>query len=504
MIVTGGRSRNLTNILPTEVYDTETSHWYSFSGLSLYRHISFNKEHELYLYGGFRNSNPFNPLTDLEKVDFYDYFKYEPALTSKIKSYLEVKGKDENTKSKNIELNQKVDQKYKLSCQAIVLKLNEDMNKPQHIMTKIDIDKLESESKRVGGMMSGSSAKHKYNEYLVSQFIEVLLRPDSWYSEETDLMHKQLPFNRSAIAELIGEATKAVNRDSTLIKIKSPAKIFGNIFGQYDDLMRIFSEFGKPSEFTKGDIHVYSYVFLGNYVDRGKYSLEVILLLMALKAKYPDNVFLSRGSHEDREVNALMGLREDCLKRIKDEADDTPDSVFNLLNHFFDQLPLALVIDGKILCVHSGIGSSINTLADIMSIKRPVKVANEVMTAEEQRVIDLLYSEFSDRVEDFAINNETKSAKGCITIFGKRRLDKFLKSNQLQMLITSHKMCNEGYKVINENLLLVYSCTNYQDICKNKAAILLVSKNSSSVTPRVIEYEPSEKKNWLAIKSVSI
>jgi hypothetical protein len=93
--------------------------------------------------------------------------------------------------------------------------------------------------------------------------------------------------------------------------------VFGNLHGNYADLMRFFDIWKAPSE--NGDIHGYDYVFLGNYVDRGAYSLETICLLMALKLKYPKQIFLMRGNHEDRNVNRYLGFGEECSKRLSED-----------------------------------------------------------------------------------------------------------------------------------------------------------------------------------------
>jgi len=97
-------------------------------------------------------------------------------------------------------------------------------------------------------------------------------------------------------------------------EIKPPVKVFGNLFGNYADLMRFFDIWKSPCE--SGDIAGMDYLFLGNYVDRGQYSLETICLLMALKLKYPKQVFLLRGNHEDRNVNKYLGFGEECARRL--------------------------------------------------------------------------------------------------------------------------------------------------------------------------------------------
>jgi hypothetical protein len=168
-------------------------------------------------------------------------------------------------------------------------------------------------------------------------------------------------------------------------EIKPPVKVFGSLHGNYTDLMRFFDIWKAPSE--QGDIHGFDYVFLGNYVDRGAYSLEVICLLMALKLKYPKQIFLLRGSHEDKNVNKYLGFGEECAKRLEEDI-NSPTSVFAKINEMFDYLPLAAIISdkasgNKVFCVHGGIGSTAMKIEDIEKIQRPVSLnLGEINTQE--------------------------------------------------------------------------------------------------------------------------
>ena len=110
-----------------------------------------------------------------------------------------------------------------------------------------------------------------------------------------------------------------------------------------------------------GDIESYDYLFLGDYVDRGAHSLETVCLLMALKVKFPDKIHLLRGNHEDKWINNAFGFAEECSSRLGEEPADV-DSVFNKINDLFDWLPLAAVIDDRIVCLHGGIGSTLLSL----------------------------------------------------------------------------------------------------------------------------------------------
>lgn len=141
-----------------------------------------------------------------------------------------------------------------------------------------------------------------------------------------------------------------------VLRVDAPVKVFGDIHGQYQDLMRFFDLWGSPDE--NGDIESYDYLFLGDYVDRGSHSLETVCLLMSLKIKYPEKIHLLRGNHEDRSINCCHGFEYECKDKLGENPED-PDSVFNKINQLFEWLPLAAVIEDNFLCVHGGIGCSL-------------------------------------------------------------------------------------------------------------------------------------------------
>jgi hypothetical protein len=105
----------------------------------------------------------------------------------------------------------------------------------------------------------------------------------------------------------------------------------------------------------------YSYVFLGDYVDRGNHSLETICLLLALKIKFPDKIYLLRGNHEDRWINSSFGFFDECETRLHENS-ELPSSIFNQINNLFEFMPLACIIDDTIFCIHGGIGSSLKKI----------------------------------------------------------------------------------------------------------------------------------------------
>jgi len=303
MIITGGRARNIQDNMPTEDYDTESSEWKRFPGLNLFRHSCFVKDSHLYIYGGFENTNPNIPIEKLIRIDLTQYFASNQPLLSILESIfanINAASDKRNTekdlnnnillKNNNLILdnNLKQDQKFRLSNQAVVAKFNETSNENLSLIRKVSIDKLNDESKRIGFHNNRSLIQQRrvFNEDLVNKFIEVLLRPNDWYKPELEEIHNNLPFSIEEIDCLINEAFKVFSRDATVVYLKTPVKVFGNLNGQYNDLMRSFESYNHPSDDTSmGDIHVMQYIFLGDICDRGLYSLEIIFLIFALKVR---------------------------------------------------------------------------------------------------------------------------------------------------------------------------------------------------------------------------
>ena len=288
MIVIGGRGKNIQELMPTEVYDTESSEWKRFSSVGLFRHNAFIKESIIYVYGGFENSNPNNPVEKLSKIDIMQYFKSSTYLTGKIEAILDTKKENKvltmhsvmapnNNLSQGltqidlsrgaktvIESNVKEEKKFFISNTAIVLKSADenaqfDINS---LITKVSIDKLNEEAKRIGfsNVRSQIPNKRVFNEQVVNKFIETLMKPFDWFNPEMKDIHDSLPFSGEEIDILLTESLKILSKEPSLMKVKSPVKIFGSLYGQYNDLMRYFESFGNPSdENTMGDIHLFQY-----------------------------------------------------------------------------------------------------------------------------------------------------------------------------------------------------------------------------------------------------
>ena len=322
-------------------------------------------------------------------------------------------------------------------------------------------------------------------------------------------IHSNLPFTDDEILELIEGVKPMIEKDHSLIRIRSPCKIFGNLYGLYDDLMRYFESYGNPSDDNQmGDITFMQYIFLGDFCDRGFNSLEIILLLFALKIKYPEFIYLIRGHHEDKCINEEYGLGKECMERLSDDIRD-PFSIFSNINKAFDLLPYGVLVDNNILLLHGGIGSSINSLDDIDNIKRPVEVVHNVTNNDQLKIIDLLWSEYCDDIENIDANIERdKLKKGFIVKYGKNRLNKFLDENKINLLITSHQFVKGGFTTFNnDRLLIVFSATNYMNTCGNVGGMITIAKKNANkrmnIIPKLITFNNSKEDTYRRDRSPS-
>ncbi len=199
-----------------------------------------------------------------------------------------------------------------------------------------------------------------------------------------------------------------------LLELEAPIKICGDIHGQFYDLLRLFEYGGYPPEAN--------YLFLGDYVDRGKQSLETICLLLAYKIKYPENFFLTRGNHECASINRIYGFYDECKRRYSIK-------LWKIFTDCFNCLPVAALLDDKILCMHGGLSPELESVEQIRKIIRPTDVP------EQGLLCDLLWSD-----PDSNVNGWGQNDRGVSFTFSASIVDKFLKSNDLDLICRAHQV----------------------------------------------------------------
>ena len=260
-------------------------------------------------------------------------------------------------------------------------------------------------------------------------------------------------FTPLEIKYIMQKAIEILSNEKNVIYISSSITIVGDIHGQFNDLKELFDTGGKVPDTN--------YLFLGDYVDRGFQSLEVMILLTLMKIKYPNRVYLLRGNHESRQTNQNYGFHVECLKKYNQSS-----TVWLYINEMFDYLPLTAVIDNKLFCIHGGLSPSIQKIEDIKALERCKDIPTEGPMA------DLVWSDPDENTEGFKI-----SERGAGFLFGETVIDKFLYLNKMETIVRAHQLCKEGYLILfGGKIITVWSAPNYCGRIYNYASIMEVDE----------------------------
>ena len=240
--------------------------------------------------------------------------------------------------------------------------------------------------------------------------------------------------------------------ESNVQPVNSPVTVCGDIHGQFHDLLKLFA--------TGGEVPHTSYIFMGDFVDRGFNSLETFTLLLLLKARHPDKVTLLRGNHESRQITQVYGFYDECQRKY---GNTNP---WRFCCDVFDFLTLAALVDGKVLAVHGGLSPDLRTLDQVRTIERVCEIPHE------GPFCDLVWSDPED-VDAWAV-----SPRGAGWLFGARVCEEFNRVNGLDLICRAHQLVQEGLKFnFGGALVTVWSAPNYCYRCGNVAAILAFDEN---------------------------
>lgn len=286
---------------------------------------------------------------------------------------------------------------------------------------------------------------------------------------------KKFPVSSEELKFICAKSRQIMLSQPMLLELAAPVKIVGDIHGQFFDLLRVFKLCGFPPDSN--------YLFLGDYVDRGRQSLETIVLLLCFKIKYPENFFMLRGNHESASITKMYGFYDECKRRSSVKAWKAVVDVFNCL-------PVAATIANKIFCVHGGISPGLGDLAQIKQMMRPTDIPDEGLLA------DLLWSDPFDRDADQKAKDATPSAqqKGAQNVnygpewlpndrgvsyqFTERALLKFLKHNKFDLIVRGHMVVEDGYEFFGQRkLVTVFSAPNYCGEFGNWGAVMNVGSS---------------------------
>mmetsp|Transcript_33185 Transcript_33185/g.93006 ORF Transcript_33185/g.93006 Transcript_33185/m.93006 type:complete len:520 (-) Transcript_33185:72-1631(-) len=318
-----------------------------------------------------------------------------------------------------------------------------------------------------------------------------LLKSAFWVNGKPDCLklreqlYKEGRIQIEAAKDIITMCRDLLKKEPNLLNLEAELNVVGDIHGQFYDMLNILNLVGCPTVSEEN-----KYLFLGDYVDRGMFSVEVCLYLFALKINYPDRIWMLRGNHESRLLTSHFNFEIECCKKYNKE-------VYELFMDCFDYLPLAATVVndlGKILCMHGGLSPSIKLLEEIDQIDRVME------PPAEGPMCDLLWSDPMDEataeyLEDdaleawYAIEYTDNPTRGCGWVFGGQAVDDFLMENDLLTIVRGHEVQTMGYyfhyfmreDTEHPMLITIFSAPNYCDMYGNDAAVLRVTKDAYEV-----------------------
>ncbi|XP_072900708.1 serine/threonine-protein phosphatase with EF-hands 1 isoform X4 [Hemitrygon akajei] len=274
------------------------------------------------------------------------------------------------------------------------------------------------------------------------------------------------------VLQLLQETKKIVKKMPNIIHLSThyskDITVCGDLHGKLDDLLLIFYKNGLPMPEKP-------YVFNGDFVDRGENSMEVIIILFAFLLIFPNDVHLNRGNHEDYVMNIRYGFQKEVLRKYKTQG----KRILQLVQDVFRWLPLATVIDSKVLVIHGGI-SDTTDLDFLASIER-------------QRIADVLWSD--PRNQAGCVPNTIRGG-GCY--FGEDITDRMLKKYNLKLIIRSHECKQDGYEVChNGKVITIFSASNYYEEGSNQGAYI---KLGPDLIPHFVKYRVNKSTRKLTLK----
>ena len=271
-------------------------------------------------------------------------------------------------------------------------------------------------------------------------------------NEQIKLISESNLLSEEELKYLCNKSMEIFMQESSFLELTAPIILCGDIHGQYRDLIRLFDFGGTPQK--------KQYLFLGDYVDRGKNSIECISLLLAYKVKYPKNIFLLRGNHESEMINRTYGFYDECKRRYNLR-------VWKIFSDCFNWLPISAIVNERILCMHGGLSPELHELNNIKQIVRPTEVPDEGL------LCDLLWSDPESDAKDWAPNN-----RGISVLFNEKLIEKAIDELDIDLICRAHQVVENGYEFFAQRkLVTVFSAPNYCGEFDNHGAFMTVNKD---------------------------
>lgn len=355
-------------------------------------------------------------------------------------SVLKARPNDKDAKLKFTECKKIVHQ------QAFAKAIAVDDNKS--IVESLDLDSIHIEADYDGPKLVDGKVTLEFTKELLP------------YLKDQKKLHKRYAY------QILISIKEFLSTQPSLIDINIPVgkglTVCGDIHGQFYDLLNIFDLNGVPSEDNP-------YLFNGDFVDRGSFSVEVILTLFSFKLLYPNHMFMARGNHETVNMNQMYGFEGEVKEKYTSKMVDLFTEVYNLL-------PLSHRINNKILTMHGGLFSS-----DDVTLEAIRNTERNRQPPESGIMCELLWSDPQPQ------NGRCPSKRGVGVSFGPDVTADFCKRNNLEYIIRSHEVKPEGYEVAhNGKCITIFSAPNYCDQMGNKGAFISLT---SDLVPRFTTYE---------------
>ena len=265
-------------------------------------------------------------------------------------------------------------------------------------------------------------------------------------------VQKQSNIQENDIKFIIIKAKEILMDQPVFLELESPLNVCGDIHGQFYDLLKLLDTVGTPPDSN--------YLFLGDYVDRGKFSIESICLLLIYKIKFPENFFLLRGNHECASINKIYGFYDDCKRRYSVK-------LWKQFTDLFNCLPISACIDDKILCMHGGLSPELFSLEQLRKIIRPTDIPDQGL------LCDLMWSDPDLNVKGWGPND-----RGISVTFSSNVIEKFLSSQNLELICRAHQVVQDGYEFFGKkNLITIFSAPNYCSEFDNSGGVMIIDDN---------------------------
>jgi serine/threonine-protein phosphatase 2A catalytic subunit len=274
------------------------------------------------------------------------------------------------------------------------------------------------------------------------------------------------PLSESEVKQLCDTAREVLAGESNVHPVRCPVTISGDIHGQFHDLIELFRIGGFPPDTN--------YLFLGDYVDRGYFSVECATLLLSFKVRYKHRMTVLRGNHESRQITQIYGFYDECLRKYGTH------NVWKCLTDLFDYLPLTALVENKIFCQHGGLSPNVQNLDDVRKIDRIQEVPHE------GPMCDLLWSDPDDRL------GWGVSPRGAGYTFGQDISEKFNQQNGLTLIARAHQLIMEGYNWCHDQqVVTIFSASNYCYRCGNQAAIMEIDEKMGYT---FVQFDPAPRR----------